>query len=117
MATKYCIIHSWCIDHFDRLNPNRTVREEADQALAVIEEIRRTCQNVVLLKNGWPPSVADKFERGDTAILCGAYRGACLAGAQRALEKKGVRVLYHPIASVPHAVTDVPFFDDKLSDR
>jgi hypothetical protein len=113
MTVRHCIIHKWGIQERQK-SPDRKDHIERHVALEIIREIRRRFGNdVIELAHGDPAAVARYFAAGDTAILSGAERDGCLYGAQKALEKKGVKVLYHRRGSVPYSVTDVPFYDEE----
>jgi hypothetical protein len=84
-------------------NGNNSPAEKRIATLAYfdIERIRSEFENVLLLDFDAAESAADRYESGDTVVLCGAYRHACLGTAKRVLEEKGVKVLYHSTASIP----------------
>ena len=117
-ATRTCIVHEWCVDmelHYG----NEHQRAAAREALDAIERIRRTCTDLVEFPHGHVSNLCEHFRGGDTAILCGAYRdGGCLTAAHRHLQRAGVHVLYHKVATLPFDVdTETPDRYQSTSDE
>lgn len=88
------------VRHEGRRN-SEAERRTAKAAWDEIGRIRRECADVFYLECGEPELVAEHYTSGDVVVLCGTYRLACLLVAKEALEQKGARALYHPIATIP----------------
>ncbi|MSR86350.1 hypothetical protein EXS74_03060 [Candidatus Woesearchaeota archaeon] len=76
-------------------------RNLAQAALFDIEDILRQDPACVVYDDPDPEGVARFFSSGEEIILYGAYLGACLTLAYRALVKKGCIPQYHPTGSLP----------------
>jgi hypothetical protein len=101
IVVSYCIIHDWCIGYeMEKRSPDSPAYQRAHAAQQRINAIREQCIDVVDIQHGNPRKAARRFSPGDTIILCGAYRGACLHAAKEALEAKGIKVLFDRTGSI-----------------